>query len=131
MEKNLVYPVIFTPEEEGGYCVYAPDISGCVTSADNYADGIDKIRDGIGGFALMYIDEGKSLPKPSNPAELEHGADDLVSLVDVDIEAYRRATGGKAVRRTISIPEWMDVQASREGVSLSQCLQEALRQRLA
>jgi hypothetical protein len=51
-------------------------------------------------------------------------------LVDVDLGAYKRRVGAKAVRRTISIPEWLDVLAAQSGISLSQITQDALRQHL-
>lgn len=122
-----VYPVIFSPEESGGYCVYAPDLSGCVTEACNYEDGIKKIREGICGMIYIMRRDKMEIPAPSDPHSVDCDAGDVVALVDADIEAYTRRIGNKAVRRTISIPEWMDDLATNAGVSLSQVTQDALR----
>ena len=37
---------------------------------------------------------------------------------------------GRAVKRTVSLPQWMDQRASELGLSLSRVLQDALRSRI-
>lgn len=125
-----VYPVVFSREEDGSFCVYAPDFPGCVTEAEDYADGVSKIREGICG--MMYVMErgGRKLPSPSAPGAVKLRAGEVVALVDAPFDEYKRRVGNRAVRRTISIPEWMDVLAERSGISLSQVTQDALRQTL-
>jgi predicted RNase H-like HicB family nuclease len=123
-----VYPVVFSPEVEGGFCVYVPDLPGCVTSAETYAEGVEKIRDGICGMLYVLERDKKPTPVASDPAGIEIESEDVIALVDFDLSAYKRRLGSKAVRRTISIPEWMDEMAENSGVSLSQVTQDALRQ---
>ena len=125
-----VYPVIFSPLSESGYCVYAPDIKGCITEADNIAEGIIKIRDGLCGMLYIMERDKKPIPDATDTKNIEHEEDDIITLVDVPMEEYRRRVGTKAVRRTISIPEWLDEIALNAGVSLSQVTQEALRVKL-
>jgi predicted RNase H-like HicB family nuclease len=125
-----VYPVVFSSEEGGGHCVYVPDLPGCVTEAATYAEGIEKIRDGVGGMLYMMERDKIPLPLPSDPLAVNREEADVVSLVDVDLDVYKRRFGSKAVRRTISIPEWLDELAAQSGISLSQVTQDALRQHL-
>ncbi len=125
---KYVYPVVLSPEKDGGYCVYAPDIPGCVTEAATLIEGIEKIREGLCGMLMIYERDGMPIPSPSNPEAVEREVGDVVSLVDADVGEYRRRIGSKAVRRTISIPAWMDDAATQAGVSLSQVTQNALRQ---
>jgi len=125
-----VYPVIFSPLEEGGYCIYAPDIKGCTTEADNLAEGITKIRDGLCGMLYMMERDNQPIPNPTDIAHVKHEEGDIITLVDAPLTEYRRRFGSKAVRRTISIPEWLDELATGAGLSLSQVTQEALRVKL-
>ena len=125
-----VYPVVFSPNDEGGYCVYAPDFKGCVTEADNLADGIVKIRDGLCGMLYIMERDRQAIPEPSNISNVVHEANEIVTLVDASLAEYRRRVGSKAVRRTISIPEWMDKLAVDANISLSQVTQDALREKL-
>ena len=123
-----VYPVVFTPlEKRAGYCVYAPDLKGCITEADNYADGIEKIRDGICGMIFIHETENRTLPTPTEPDKVEHKEGDIVSLVDAPMEEYRkRVENSKAVRKTISLPQWLFDMAVKHRLSLSDVLQKAL-----
>jgi predicted RNase H-like HicB family nuclease len=125
-----VYPVIFSREDDGSLCVYAPDIPGCVTEARDYADGVAKIREGICGMLYAMERGGLTVPEPSAPGGVSLDPGDVIALVDAPLEDYKRRVGNRAVRRTISIPEWMDDLASRSGISLSQITQDALRKTL-
>ena len=125
-----VYPVVFTPLDEGGYCVYAPDLKGCITECNNLAEGIVKIRDGLCGMLYMLERDKQPIPEPTDISRVEHEFNDVVTLVDAPLEEYRRRVGSRAVRRTISIPEWMDELAVNSNISLSQITQDALREKL-
>jgi predicted RNase H-like HicB family nuclease len=125
-----VYPVVFNRLDGGGYCVYAPDFKGCVTEADDYAEGIAKIRDGLCGMLYMLERDKRPIPEPTDVFKIEHDQGDIVTLVDAPLDEYRRRVGSKAVRRTISIPEWLDELVTQSDISLSQITQEALRQKL-
>ena len=125
-----VYPVVFSPLENGGYCVYAPDIKGCITEANSIAEGITKIRDGLCGMLYMMERDKLFVPEPTALKDIEQEESDIVTLVDAPLDEYRRRVGSKAVRRTISVPEWLDRLAMSAGISLSQVTQEALRLKL-
>ena len=125
-----VYPVVFNRLDEGGYCVYAPDFKGCITEAGDYAEGIAKIRDGICGMLYMLKRDKQPIPEPTDVFKIERGQGDIVTLVDAPLDEYRRRVGSRAVRRTISIPEWLDELAAQSNISLSQLTQEAIRQKL-
>ena len=44
--------------------------------------------------------------------------------------AYKKRTNSKAVKKTLSIPEWLNEEAISKGINFSQVLQEALIERL-
>jgi predicted RNase H-like HicB family nuclease len=125
---NTVYPVVFTSGETSAYCVYVPDIPGCVTSAESYAEGLEKIRDGIAGMLYMMGKNEEAFPPPRKPENIERETGDLITLVDVNLEVYKRKLSSRIIRHTIRIPEWLDELAVKNGLSLSQITQEALRQ---
>jgi len=64
-----------------------------------------------------------------NPTE-KHGVGDTVTLVDVDVDAYRRKLDNRAVRKNLTVPFWLNEQAERAGINFSCVLQEALKQKL-
>lgn len=124
-----VYPVVFTPAKEGGYDVYVPDFPLNTQGAD-MADAIYMARDAIAGMGTYYQDEGKAIPEPSSLKDVAAEGDGVVSLVDVDFDAYRRAKENRMVRRNVTLPGWLDERASQAGINVSGVLQKALKQEL-
>lgn len=124
---TVVYPVVFTPLDGGGYLVYVPDLQ-INTEGKDLANAISMARDAIGVIGLDIEDDGDAFPAPS--AEVPHQGNEIVSLVDVDLTAYRRSVEKKTVRRNVSLPAWLDTAASEAGINVSAVLQAALKQQL-
>ena len=124
---TVVYPVIFTPLEEGGYLAYVPDLQ-INTHGEDLAQAISMARDAIGAVGLDIEDDDDSFPIPSK--SVPHQENEIVSLVDVDLAAYRRSVEKKTVRRNVTLPGWLDSAAKDAGINVSAVLQAALKQQL-
>ena len=123
-----VYPVILHPEPEGGFSVSVPDLN-IGTQGETIAECIDMARDAIGLWGICEQDEGRVIPEPSGlMPEQEEG--ELVTLVDIDFDAYRRAHDMRTIRKNVTIPSYLNDLAERAGVNFSQVLQDGLKQRL-
>ena len=123
-----VYPVILHPEAEGGFSVSVPDLD-IGTQGETVAECIDMARDAIGLWGICEQDAGRAIPEPSvlSPA---HEEGELVTLVDIDFDAYRRAHDMRTIRKNVTIPSYLNDLAERAGVNFSQVLQDGLKQRL-
>lgn len=98
---KMVYPVIFTKLPDG-YMAYVPDMD-INTQGDDFAEAIEMARDAIGIMGIDMEDEQKPLPLPSDPAVLSCGENEIISMVDIDFTAYRRANERRTVRRNVSV----------------------------
>lgn len=123
-----IYPAIFTKLEDG-YMVYVPDLE-CNTQGDDMAEAFAMGRDVIGMMCMDMEDDGKQLPTASDPATLKVGAGEFISMLDVDVDAYRRAHSQRSVRRNVSLPCWLNERADQAGLNVSAILQNALKQAL-
>lgn len=124
---KTVYPILLTPAERG-YVVYVPDLE-INTEGDNLADAIEMARDAIGLWGISEEDAGREIPKASGT--MPHPEkDELVTLVDIDFTAYRRANDLRTVRKNVTLPSWLNDLAEKNGVNFSQVLQESLKERL-
>lgn len=124
---TVVYPVVFTPLDGGGYLAYVPDLQ-INTEGKNLANAIAMARDAIGAVGLVIEDDGDEFPEPTaDPPHQEH---EIVSLVDVDLTAYRRSVEQKTVRRNVSLPAWLNNAADAANLNVSAVLQAALKQQL-
>ncbi|MDR3207469.1 MAG: type II toxin-antitoxin system HicB family antitoxin [Oscillospiraceae bacterium] len=124
-----VYPVVFSPAQEGGYDVYVPDFD-INTQGNDLPEAIYMARDAIGGMGCFWQDEGKDIPPPSDLARVNPQGDGVVSLVDVDFDAYRRQRDTRTVRKNLTVPSWLNVAAERQGLNFSQVLQQGLKDQL-
>lgn len=125
---KAIYPVVFTHLEDG-YMVYVPDLE-CNTQGDDLTQAIEMARDVIGLMCMDMEDDGKALPAPSAIHSVPVHDDDFVSLVDVDVDAYRRAHSQRSVRRNVSLPCWLNEKADQAGLNVSAILQAALKREL-
>ena len=120
--------MILHPEVEGGFSVSIPDLK-IGTQGETIAESIDMARDAIGLWGICEQDEGRVIPEPSGLTP-EHEEGELVTLVDIDFDAYRRAHDMRTIRKNVTIPSYLNDLAERAGVNFSQVLQDGLKQRL-
>lgn len=125
---KTVYPIIMTPAEEGGYVVYVPDLD-INTEGETVAECMYMARDAISLVGIVLEDEGKTVPAPSKELPA-HQEGELVSFVDVDFDAYRRAQDTRCVRKSVTIPGYLNDLAEKARINFSQVLQEGLKARL-
>lgn len=132
------YPV-FIAEFEKDFLVYVPDMD-IYTEGKSMADAMEMARDAIGLKGIDMEDSGIDLPTPSNGAQAYEKAKEdadifdysqgILTLVDVDFSEYRRRMDNKTVRRNVTLPNWLNVQAEKAGINVSRVLQEALMVKL-
>jgi predicted RNase H-like HicB family nuclease len=128
---NYVYPAIFTPEDNGAFSIRFPDIKNCFTCGDDIKDGMLMAEDAL---ALMiytnYEKTGKPTPvsTPINDLNLKKG--EFATYIVCNTMECRRKFGFKAVKKTLTIPEWLNEAAVKERINFSQVLQDALIKKL-
>lgn len=139
---KVAYPVIFT-EVDTNILIEVPDL-GIFTEANEegkakgtMADAMTMARDAIGINCINAEDAGKEVAEPSKISDIditkgafyEEGTG-IISLVDVDLIAYRRMLDNRTVRRNVTLPNWLNLEAEKAHVNVSKVLQEALMMKL-
>lgn len=127
-----IYPIIITPPEKKGECflVYVPDLD-INTEGKSIVDSIYMARDAIGLSGICMEDMGQKIPRSENFRPKCENENQIVTLVDIDFEEYRKQLDNKAVRKNCTIPAWLDKKATAQHVNFSAVLQEALKSKLA
>ena len=125
--KQYFYPAIFHSAEEGGFWVSFPDLPECLTEGDTMDEAYEMAVEALGLALTERIQNHESLPTPSLPDQITlKDTDSLPIIIHFDMEAYKKKHNSKAVKKTLSIPEWLNEEAMAMGVNFSQVLQEAL-----
>lgn len=121
------YKIILTPEERG-YTVFIPDFESG-TQGKDLADALYMARDAIGFMGITMQDMGKAIPEPGT-VKCEAEAEEIETYVDVDFREYRKKQDNKKVKKTLSIPSWLNEAAENEHINFSRTLEEALISKL-
>jgi len=128
---RYVYPAVFHPEHEGGFCVYFPDIKRGATQGETIAECIEMAEDFLCLALYRMEEERQHIPQASDIKEIEHEPTDIVTLISVDTENYRRYYENKLVKKTLNIPSWLNEKAEAANVNFSKILQKALKEELS
>jgi len=130
-----VYPAVFF-KEENGYSVIFPDLNDLATDGDTLSEAMMMAIDCLAGYLFTAKYDHEAVANPSDmksirpeaiAQELELSNEEaFVNLISVDVEEYAKLHFNKSVKKTLSIPEWLNKEALSKGINFSQVLQEAL-----
>lgn len=126
---KYIYPAIFEQEGEN-YNVRFPDLQGCNTFGTGLQDAYDMAEDALCLMLYHLEEEGATIPPGSRVSDIETAGDAFVSLVSCDTLEYRQFYDNRAVKKTLTIPSWLNTMAERAGINFSAVLQAALKQEL-
>ncbi len=121
---EYVYPALFHPNGDGSFTITYPDLPGCISEGKSLGNAMYMAQSALTQWIEYLSDRKQDIPSASSLKDIETEADEFVNLIRADIK------DGRAVKRTVSIPKWMDDKVSEAGLSLSRVLQDALKERL-
>lgn len=127
---KYVYPAVFSPEEEGGFSVFFPDLEGCYTCGDDLQDAIMMAEDVLAFYLYDEEAAGNTIPVASEAKRIDIKEGEFVNYIACDTIEYAKMHNNNAVKKTLTIPEWLNEAAVRQNVNFSQVLQEALLQKV-
>jgi antitoxin HicB len=126
---KYVYPAIFTKEAEG-YSVCFPDVHNCYTSGATLPEAVEMAEDVLCLMLYRAEEQSNPLPPVSNPKTLQTKENEIVSLVACDTLEYRKLHDSRAVKKTLTIPSWLNKLAEQNNINFSSVLQSALKDML-
>ncbi len=130
-----VYPACFF-HEKNGYSVVFPDLNWLATQGDTLEEAMTMAVECLAGYLYSCAKDGEPIPAPSPMSAISpekvaeeldvEPCDSFVNMVSVDAEIYAREHFEKSVRKTLTIPSWLNNAALEQGINFSQTLQDAL-----
>lgn len=127
---KYVYPAIFVPEEKGMYSVFFPDIEGCATCGDDLPHAMEMAEDALSLMLYDMEEEGRKIPTATQLHDVTTEGPAFASYISADTLEYRKKFDNRAVKKTLSIPSWLNDSAIAAGLNFSQVLQDALKAQL-
>lgn len=130
-----IYPAIFQKEKTGEYSVIFPDLNHLATCGSDLNEAMSMAVDCLAGYLYSEQLDGNNFPVPTPIDKIDiHCEDDedsdyieaFVNLVSVDVAEYARQHFTKSVKKTLTIPQWLNDEAKRRNINFSKVLQIAL-----
>lgn len=121
---EYVYPAIFHENDDGSFTINYPDLPGCISEGKSLGNAMYMAQSALVQWIGYLADKKIPIPEASDIRDIEINPKEFANLIRAEIKDTR------AVRRTVSIPKWMDDEVAEAGLSLSRVLQDALRDRL-
>lgn len=126
--KRHFFPSIFKKEEDG-YSVRFPDLEGVFSEGDTMDEAYEMSIDAIG----LYLFTGNSFiepPKLSDLQDIKYGDDESLVLIEFNEINYLKKHTNQSVKKTLSIPSWLNEMALQKNINFSQVLQDGLKNQL-
>ena len=121
---EYVYPAIFHRNKDDSYTITYPDLPGCISEGKNLGNAMHMAQSALTQWIGYLADKKQEIPNASTVKKIKTTNGDFVNLICAEVR------DAKAVKRTVSIPKWMDDKVIQSGLSLSRVLQDALGERL-
>lgn len=136
------YPALFLKEKDSeSYTVIFPDLEGCISCGDNLNDAFKMAKDALGAYLFEYYTKPNEIPKASRIDEIKLKLDEedknyflynesFKNYVSIDLAEYVKKSSTKTVKKTLSIPSYLNEAGIENNINFSLLLQDALKKKL-
>lgn len=130
------YPACIYKEKDGGYSVIFPDLNHLATFGETLDEALFMAVDCLAGYLFEAEKEGSAVNPPSNmndvdpSSEYDDYAEAFVNIITVDVEEYAKKHFEKSIKKTLTIPLWLNNMAVNKDINFSKVLQSALKEEL-
>jgi len=116
--------------DDDGISINFPDLEGCFTCAETEDEIFKMASEALGLHIWSMEQDGEDIPEPSNIKNIEANKNETTMLVEIFMPPIRDRINNRVVKKTLTIPQWLDVEAKKRGVNFSQILQNGLKEYL-
>lgn len=129
LKRSYSFPAIFEYDEDG-ISVSFPDLPGVFTCGDNEEEAYRNAKEALGLHLFGMEQDLDSIPVPSKVNELSLDANQAAVIVNVFMPLIRDRVQRATIKKTLTLPKWINDLAEEHKINFSQVLQEALKERL-
>ena len=126
---NYIFPCVFIYKDDGISIIF-PDLDGCVSFGENEQRAFYNAKEALTLHLYGMEQDNDPIPSPTLAKDIELEENEKTVLVEAFMPAFRAKQANKYIKKTLTIPEWLNIVAEKEGVNFSQVLQAALKEKL-
>jgi len=129
VKNRYIYPATIKLENDS-YIVSFPDLENCFTFGENIEDALDSARDVL-ELCLYDLEQDRiKIPVASDVSEIKLNENESIALIDVWMVPFRDKMENRSVKKTVTIPKWINDIGVENNLNFSQLLQAAIKERL-
>jgi predicted RNase H-like HicB family nuclease len=123
------YTIIFTKKAicNDGISIEFPDLPGCLPCGNTTGEAVANAKEALALHLYGMEEDNDVIPEPTDISKLKLDPNQFVVMVEAWMPPFRDEMKNKAVKKTLTIPKWLDDLAVEKGVNFSRVLQETLR----
>lgn len=129
MKDKYIYPAVFDYAEDG-ISIEFPDLPGCFSCADTDEEALLMAEEVLGLYMENLESDGETIPEPTVLKDLLVNGNQKTVLISVWMPLVRKAINNKSIKKSVTIPQWLDMMAREQDINFSYVLQEALKREL-
>lgn len=129
MKENYIYPVILQKEEEM-YLVTFPDFPGQMTEANTEEEAVVAAQEVLALCIIDNEDLGKENPEPKKQEDITLEEGQKLIYLHMWMPYFRQVQKIVYVKKTLTIPKWIDEMAKTKNINFSSVLLKGLKKEL-
>lgn len=129
MQNKYIYPAIFDFDDDG-ITVTFPDLPGCITYGNTQEEAFKNAKEALELCLYGLEEDDEEIPSPSVINTILLDKSQTVVFIDVWMIPVRDQMQNKCVKKTLTIPKWLNDLAVENNVNCSAILQSALKEYL-
>ncbi|MEK5096712.1 MULTISPECIES: type II toxin-antitoxin system HicB family antitoxin [Bacillus] len=130
MKKDrYIYPALFDYDNDG-ITVTFPDLPGCITCGDTDEEALTMAKEAMALHLYGLEQDGDEIPQPTSSKDIETEDSQIIVLIETWMPPFRHEMENAAVKKTLTIPRWMDDIAKEHKINYSHLLQDAIKEHL-
>lgn len=118
---NVIYPATIE-KIDNQFWLEFPDLEGCQTWGESIEEIMSNAAEALEGYILAKITNGFSVNSPSDIKDIVVSADTVKTYVCCDVEIK----AASLVKKTLTIPDWVNQVGIENNINFSQTLTEAI-----
>ena len=129
MKDTYIFPAVFDYAEDG-ISIEFPDLPGCLPCADTLDEAVKNAKEALMLHLFGMEQDNEEIPEPTSFEQIPLEKNQAIILVEVFMPPFREKQRTKYVKKTLSIPSWLNSEAEHNGINFSATLQKALMNEL-
>lgn len=126
MKDSYEFVAVFNYAKDG-ISISFPDLPGCLSCADTTDEAIKNAEEVLGLVLYDMETEKEKIPKPTPLEKIKCKENEKAVIINVWMPFVRNEIEEQSIKKTLTIPQWLNKLAESENVNFSKLLQSALK----